>query len=57
MFDKEEPDGEPVMYMLSTRKIVGQYVTTDVHLRGEDYDSVKAVAPHFASTGRIPTGG
>ncbi|MET9342181.1 MULTISPECIES: DUF6073 family protein [unclassified Nonomuraea] len=53
MYDKDNPDSEPVMYMLATRKIVGQYVTGDYAARKEDFLAVKEQAAEFARTGRL----
>lgn len=53
MYDKDNLDGEPVMYMLATRKIVGQYVTSDHGIRSQDYASAAKEAAEFAATGRI----
>lgn len=55
MYDKDNPDGEPVMYMLATRKIVGPYITNDFRKRQEDIAAVRSRAPEFARTGRVAT--
>ena len=53
MYDKDNLDGEPVMYMLATRKIVGQYVSSDHGVRSEDYAKVLREAADFAKSGRV----
>jgi hypothetical protein len=50
MYDVDQLDGEPVMHMLATRKIVGQYVTGDYASRLEELKTTQAEAAEFAST-------
>ncbi|MEV0727355.1 MULTISPECIES: DUF6073 family protein [Polymorphospora] len=50
MYDKANPDSEPIMYMLATRKIVGQYVSGDFNARNEDFVASQEVAAEWART-------
>ncbi|MFV2088834.1 DUF6073 family protein [Micromonospora sp. LOL_021] len=50
MYDKSNPDSEPIMYMLATRKIVGQYVSGDYDIRRGDFVSSQEVAAQWKQT-------
>ncbi|MEH1017236.1 DUF6073 family protein [Micromonospora sp. CPCC 206060] len=50
MYDRANPDAEPVMYMLATRKIVGAYVSGDFNVRQGHFEESQKVAAEWSKT-------
>lgn len=52
LYDSAKPDGDAVAFLLSTRKVVGQYVNSDYASRSRELGAARIQADHLVRTGK-----